>query len=64
MVNNQNCGIIIAPPFLFEIREAVVIGQSNQVKLELCQSGEIAPPPARFVAWPEINLPLQQNSNP
>ncbi len=59
IVNSKDCGLIIAPPFLFDISDMIIRGQTNHLEMRLWQSETINPPPARLVAWPRIELPVK-----
>jgi len=64
MVNDQNCGIIIAPPFLFDISAAIVFGAINHFELQIWKSEGAISTPARLVAWQKILLPINQTDSP
>lgn len=63
MVNDRDCGIAIASPFLFDVSAAITPGASNHFKLQLWRSREDNPAPARLVAWPKITLLIEQNNH-
>jgi hypothetical protein len=63
-VNNQNHEIIIAPPFLFDISDAIVFGALNHFELQIWKSKDVVSAPARLVAWQQILLPIDQKDNP
>jgi hypothetical protein len=63
-VNNRDCGIIIAPPFLFDISKAIIPGEENHFELQLWQPENIVLGPARLVAWPEIVISKEENFQP
>jgi len=64
IVNDHDCGLIITPPFLFDISEAIITRESNRFAMQIWRSDEIHVPPARLVAWPRIDLPIQQKIHP
>jgi len=63
-MNNQDCGIIIAPLFLFDINAAIVFGAINHFELQIWKSEDAISAPARLVAWEKIFLPIDQKDNP
>lgn len=62
IVNNQNCGVIIAPPFLFDITDMLHLGKPNHFELQMWSTEKMLPVPARLVAWPEILLPINNGN--